>query len=168
MKPPASTARRVSPVLVAGLLVLWLLLNRSASLGHVVLGLVVASGVAWASSGLRPLQPKLRRAHLAVELLARVLRDIVRSNFNVARIVLGFRRGNGLRSGFVKIPLVLKDPHGLAVLAAIITSTPGTVWVGHDVEASILTLHVLDLAGEEALVAEVKGHYERLLREIFE
>jgi multicomponent K+:H+ antiporter subunit E len=165
---PVSTARRVSPVLVAGLLVLWLLLNRSASLGYVVLGLVMASGVAWASSGLRPLQPKLRRAHLAVELLARVLRDIVRSNFNVARIVLGFRRGNGLRSGFVRIPLVLKDPHGLAVLAAIITSTPGTVWVGHDVESSILTLHVLDLGGQEALVAEVKGHYERLLREIFE
>jgi multicomponent K+:H+ antiporter subunit E len=168
MKPVARTVRRLPPVLVVGLLVLWLMLNRSVSLGHVALGLLLGSGVAWASSGLRPLQPKLRRTYLAGALLAIVLRDIVRSNFNVARVVLEFRRGKELRSGFVKIPLLLKDPHGLAVLAGIVTATPGTVWVGHDVDTSVLTLHVLDLAGEDALIAEIKGHYERLLREIFE
>ena len=168
MKLGARPVRRLPPVLVVGLVVLWLLLNRSLSLGHVALGLVVAVGVAWASSGLRPLQPRLRRAHLAGELLLRVLRDIVRSNFNVARVVLRFRRGKELEAGFVEIPLVLKDPHGLAVLAGIITATPGTVWVGHDVETSVVTLHVLDLKGQDALIAEVKGHYERLLQEIFE
>ena len=168
MKLGVRPVRRLPPVLVVGLVVLWLLLNHSLSLGHVALGLVVAVGVAWASSGLRPLQPRLRRAHLAGELLLRVLRDIVRSNFNVARIVLRFRPGMELQAGFVEIPLVLKDPHGLAVLAGIITATPGTVWVGHDVGTSALTLHVLDLAGQDALIAEVKGHYERLLVEIFE
>ena len=168
MKPVAGTVRRLPPVLVVSLIVLWLLLNRSFSLGHVALGTVLALGVAWASSALRPLQPKLRRAHLGAVLLAIVLRDIVRSNFNVARVVLRFRRGKELEAGFVEIPLVLKDPHGLAVLAGIITATPGTVWVGHDVETSVVTLHVLDLKGQDALIAEVKGHYERLLREIFE
>jgi multicomponent K+:H+ antiporter subunit E len=168
MKPAAGTVRRLPPMLVCGLFVLWLLLNRSLSPGHVALGLVLALGVAWATSGLRPLQPKLRRTYLAGVLLAVVLRDIVRSNFNVARILLGLRRGKDLRSGFVRIPLVLKDPHGLAVLAAIITSTPGTVWVSHDVETSVLTLHVLDLADESTWIAWVKEPYERLLREIFE
>jgi multicomponent K+:H+ antiporter subunit E len=167
MKRAAGTMHRLPPVLVFGLLVLWLLLNRSWSLGHVALGLVLALGVAWATSGLRPLQPKLRRTYLAVVLLAVVLRDIVRSNFNVARVVLG-RRGRDVRPGFVKIPLELKDPHGLAVLATIVTSTPGTVWVGHDAETSVLTLHVLDLVDENAWVAFIKEPYERLLREIFE
>ena len=137
--------RRLPPVLVFGLLVMWLLLNQSVSLGHVALGLLLALGVAWATSGLRPLQPKLRRTYLAGVLLAVVLRDIVRSNFDVARIVLGLLRDQEVRSGFVEIPLDLTDPHGLAVLAAIVTSTPGTVWVGHDVETNVLTLHVLDL-----------------------
>lgn len=167
MKHAAGTMRRLPPVLVFGLLVLWLLLNRTLSLGHVLLGLVLALAVAWATSGLRPLQPKLRRTHLAVVLLAVVLRDIVRSNFNVARVVLG-RRSKDVRSGFVKIPLELKDPHGLAVLAAIVTSTPGTVWVDHDSATSVLTLHVLDLVDESAWVAFVKESYERLLQEIFE
>jgi multicomponent K+:H+ antiporter subunit E len=68
----------------------------------------------------------------------------------------------------VKIPLALKDPHGLAVLAAVVTSTPGTVWVGHDAEANVLTLHVLDLIDEATWVAFIKEPYERLLQEIFE
>jgi len=168
MRPVAGTVRRLPPVLVFGLFVLWLLLNRSVSLGHIALGLILAFGVAWASSGLRPLQPKLRRTYLAGVLLAVVLRDIVRSNLNVARVVLGFRRGKELHSGFVKIPLALKDPHGLAVLAGIVTSTPGTVWVSHDPQTSVLTLHVLDLDDEDAWIAWVKEPYERLLREIFE
>ena len=168
MKPAAGTVRRLPPVLVVGLLALWLLLNRSMSLETVVLGLVVSLGVAWASSGLRPLQPTLRRTYLAGVLLAFVLRDIVRSNFNVARVVLGWRRGTELKSGFVKVPLALKEPHGLAVLAGIVTSTPGTVWVSHDAEASELTLHVLDLTDEAAWIAWVKEPYERLLLEIFE
>jgi multicomponent K+:H+ antiporter subunit E len=168
VRPAAGPARRLPPVLVVALALLWLLLNRSLSLGHMALGLLLAAGVAWASSGLRPLQPKLRRTYLAGELLAIVLRDILRSNVNVARIVLTYRRDRELESGFVKIPLALKDPHALAVLAGIVTSTPGTVWVDHDLESSVLTLHMLDLAREKAFVTEVKGHYERLLREIFE
>ena len=168
MRSAGSAMRRLPPVLVASLLALWLLLNRPVSLGNVALGLVLALGVAWASSGLRPLQPKLRLTYLAGVLLAVVLRDIVRSNFNVARAVLGLRRGKELKSGFVKVPLALTDPHGLAVLAGIVTSTPGTVWVSHDVETSELTLHVLDLADEDAWIAWVKEPYERLLLEIFE
>jgi multicomponent K+:H+ antiporter subunit E len=155
-------------VLTGSLLALWLLLNTSVSIGHIMLGLVLAIGMVWAGSVLRPLQPKLRRAHLAGVLLVVVLRDIVRSNFGVARIVLGLVRGREVRSGFLKVPLTLTDPHGLAVLAGIVTATPGTVWVDHDVETSTLTLHVLDLRDEDVWIAWVKDPYERLLREIFE
>ena len=168
MSAGPGASRRVPPVLVGGLLALWLLLNASLSIGQAVLGLVLAIGVAWASFVLRPLQPKLRRGYLAGALLFAVLRDIVRSNFNVARIVLGLARGRAVRAGFVKIPLTLKDPHGLAVLACIVTSTPGTVWVDLDLKTSTLTLHVLDLRDEAVWIAWIKDPYERLLREIFE
>jgi multicomponent K+:H+ antiporter subunit E len=167
MRAPRVT-RRWPPVLVVALVVLWLMLNASLSFGHVVLGAVLALAVAWASSGLRPLQPKLRRGYVALVLLAVVLRDIVRSNFAVARIVLGSLRGRNVHSGFVKIPLELEDPHGLAVLAGIVTSTPGTVWVDHDVATSTLTLHVLDLVDDSTWIRWIKDRYERRLREIFE
>jgi len=158
-------ARSVPPVLTGTLLVMWLLLNDSLSLGHIVLGLLFAVALAWSSGALRPLTPRIRQAHLVLVLLGLVLRDIVRSNIAVARIVLG---GREVHSGFVKIPLDLADAHGLAVLAGIVTATPGTVWVDHDAATSMLTLHVLDLKSETEWIDWIKGRYERLLMGIFE
>jgi multicomponent K+:H+ antiporter subunit E len=160
--------RRFPPVLIGVLLVMWLLLNQTLAVGQILLGLVLALAVAYASSVLRPVQPSIKRGYLALVLLAHVLRDIVRSNFGVARIVLGLVRDREVRAGFVKVPLELRDPHGLAVLAGIFTSTPGTVWVDHDLETNVLTLHVLDVRDEAEWIAWVKDPYERLLREIFE
>ena len=164
--------RRVPPVLTGALLVMWLLLNDSLSLGHVLLGLLFAVALAWSSGALRPLTPRIRQAHLALVLLAFVLRDIVRSpvrsNIGVARIVLGSSGGREVHSGFVRIPLDLTDPHGLAVLAGIVTATPGTVWVDHDEATSTLTLHVLDLKSETEWINWIKNRYEKLLMGIFE
>src|SRR3546814_10307572 len=84
-----------------------------------------------------------------------VLTDIVRSNVAVARIILGPRPTN-LTSGFVNIPLELRSPYGLATLAIIITSTPGTLWVSFDSAKGLLTVHVLDLLDEDAWIAIVK------------
>jgi multicomponent K+:H+ antiporter subunit E len=165
MKTATRNLRSVPPVLTGTLLVMWLLLNDSLSLGHVVLGLSFAVALAWSSSALRPLTPRIRQAHLALALLGFVLHDIVRSNLAVARIILG---GREVHSGFVKIPLDLTDPHGLAVLAGIVTATPGTVWVDHDVATRTLTLHVLDLKSETEWIDWIKGRYERLLMGIFE
>lgn len=169
MKPAApKAARRVPPVLTGALLIIWLLLNDTLALGHVVLGLLFAAALAWTSGVLRPLEPRIRRAHLAAVLLGFALCDIVRSNIGVARIVLGLAGGRPLHSGFVKIPLELTDPHGLAALAGILTATPGTVWVGHDSATSTLTLHVLDLQSEQAWIDWVKNRYESLLKGIFQ
>jgi multicomponent K+:H+ antiporter subunit E len=168
VKPAARDVTRGIPlVLTATLLVMWLLLNDTLSLGNILFGLLLAIVLAWSSGALRPWRPTIRCPHLALVLLGFALHDILRSNINVARIVL---RSNGreVRSGFVKIPLDLQDPHGLAVLACIVTSTPGTVWIDHDAAASVLTLHVLDLRDEAEWIDWVKNRYERLLRRIFE
>lgn len=165
MKP---TARKLPPVLIGVLTVMWLLLNQTLAPAQFALGLVLAIVLAWASWTLRPLQPRLRRGYVAVSLIFVVLKDIVRSNFAVARIVLGLVRDRQVRSGFLDVPLDLRDPHGLAVLAAIVTSTPGTVWVDLSADGSSLKLHVLDLQDEAAWIRLIKERYERPLRRIFE
>jgi multicomponent K+:H+ antiporter subunit E len=157
----------IPPVLTGALLLIWLLLNDTLSLGHVLLGLLFAVALAWASGVLRPVQPRLERPALVLKLLGFVLYDVVRSNVAVARIVLGLARRE-VRSGFVKVPLVLDDPHGLAVLAGIVTATPGTVWADHDVATSTLTLHVLDLQSEQEWIDWIKHRYEALLMRIFQ
>lgn len=169
MKPRAiGPRRRLPPVLIGGLVAMWLLLQQSLAIAEVLLGAAVAIALAAASSTLRPLQPRLRRAYLAAVLVLMVLKDVVRSNLGVARIVLGLVGRRDVRSGFVKIPLELRDPHGLAVLAAIVTSTPGTVWVDLEPATNTLTLHVLDLKDEAGWIDWIKNRYERPLRRIFE
>ena len=154
--------------LTIALVVMWLLLNQTLAFGQIVLGAVLAIALSWASRRLRPLQPRIKRLHLVPLLLVRVLRDIVRSNIAVARIVLGLVRDREVRSGFVDIPLELRDPHALAVLAGIVTSTPGTVWVGLAPDGSHVTLHVLDLRDDEEWIDWIKLRYERLLMALFE
>lgn len=160
--------REVSPALVVGLTVLWLMLNQTLAPGQILLGTALALVIAWAGSALRPLRASLRRPDLAVILLFVVLKEIIRSNLGVARIVLGLVRDRQVRSGFLQIPLDLTDPHGLAALAVIVTATPGTVWVGVSPDGAELTLHVLDLKDEAEWVAFIKDRFEKPLMRIFQ
>ncbi|HEX8664285.1 MAG TPA: Na+/H+ antiporter subunit E [Beijerinckiaceae bacterium] len=154
------------PLVSAGLLVLWLLLNTTMSVGHILIGCALALAGGWSLHALRPPKARIRRPGAILRLAARVFADIVRSNVAVARIVLGLG-GRERTSGFVDIPLDLRDPYGLAALACIITSTPGTLWVKHDPATGMLTIHVLDLIDESEWSRTIKGRYERLLLEIF-
>lgn len=161
-------ARYVSPVLVVALVAIWLLLNRTLAPGAIVLGLLLSIAFAWLGSSLRPLRARIRRVDCAAALIFVVLWDIVRSNVAVARIVLALPGQRVPKPGFLRIPLDLRDDHGLAALACIVTSTPGTVWAGLSPDRSALMLHILDLDDEQAWIQAIKRRYERPLMRIFE
>jgi multicomponent K+:H+ antiporter subunit E len=151
-------------MLAASLVLMWMLLN-AFSLGHFLLGIVVALIASRAVAALQIPKPRLRRWQLVPQLLGIVLYDILRSNIAVAGIIL---MGREHVSGFVAIPLDLRDRNGLAVLSCIVTSTPGTAWIEYAADSGILVIHVLDLVSEEEWVDLIKDRYESLLMEIFE
>jgi multicomponent K+:H+ antiporter subunit E len=155
------------PVLTAALLIMWLLLNESVAPGSLILGGVLALGASGALVALDPPKARFKRPRVALRLAWVVLVEIVRSNNAVARIILR-PRTQGRTSGFVRIPLDMRDPYGLAALACIVTATPGTLWVEYDSAGSTMLLHVLDLVDEEGWVRIIKDRYERRLMEIFE
>jgi multicomponent K+:H+ antiporter subunit E len=95
-----------------------------------------------------------------------VLWDIVVANVVVARLVLG--PPGRLRPAFIEIPLELEQPLPIALLASIITMTPGTVSSDLSDDRRRLLVHVLDAPDPPALVAQIKSRYERALKEIFE
>jgi multicomponent K+:H+ antiporter subunit E len=152
------------PLLTASLLAMWLLLN-GLSVGHVLLGTAIAVAASNVTAALRPARPRIRRWHLLPRLVMIVVVDIWRSNVAVARLIL--RPDHPRRmSGFVVVPLELRNPAGLAILACIVTSTPGTAWVQYDSESSRLLLHVLDLVDDAHWIELIKNRYERLLLEM--
>lgn len=158
----------ISPTGVLCLTILWLLLQQTLALEQILLGVLLAILFAWASSRLRPLPAHPRRFDVAAGLVLVVFWEIVRSNIAVARIVLGLVGNREVRSGFVEIPLALRDPYGLAALAVIITATPGTVWAGLSTDGERLTLHILDVGDEQHWIGYVKERFERPLMRIFE
>jgi len=149
------------------LLALWLVLNDSVAPGHLLLGGVLALAGVAAFRRLEPRAGRLKSRPLtAVVLILLLLEDIVRSNLAVARIVLGLGRA-GRKTGFLTLPLELRDARGLAVLACIVTATPGTSWARYDAARNAVTIHMLDLVDADAWIGEFKARYERRLLEIF-
>ena len=154
------------PMASAGVLIVWLLLNQSFSPGHFLLGSLAGLIGGWSLAVLEVPKARIPRVSAICHLFGLVVTDIVRSNIAVARIILGLQTRR-LTSGLVEIQLELRDPYGLAALACIITSTPGTLWVDFEEASGTLTIHVLDLVDKTEWVRTIKGRYERLLLEIF-
>ena len=157
-----------SPLLSASLLLMWLLLNQSVAPGHWLLG--AALGIV-APLLARPLQPhghaRIHRPLALFRLLWFSAIEIVRSCFNVSQIIL-LRRSADVNSQFIRVPLDLRSPHGLALLSCLINSTPGTVWVEIIPDSHELLLHVFDLHDEAWWVETIKTRYEQPIIEVFE
>ncbi|KRW97961.1 Na+/H+ antiporter subunit E [Paracoccus sp. PXZ] len=155
------------PLLSAALVVMWLFLT-AFTLGHLLLGTLIALGAGWSVEHLHPPKPVFRRWLAIPKLMAIVAVDILRSNITVARVLVLGPDHPKYHSGFVELTLRMRDPNAIAVLAIILTGTPGTAWIEFDQEESRLLLHVLDLRSDDDWQSLIRDRYETLLMEIFE
>jgi multicomponent K+:H+ antiporter subunit E len=153
------------PVASAAVFVLWLLLNNTVAPAHVALAAVLAFAVPLAVRPLLDAPTRVRSPGAALRLLLIVLKDIVTSNIVVAKLVLGPL--GRMRPGFIRVPLEVRHPYGISLLASIITMTPGTVSAQVDEDRREILVHVLNLDDPAALVADIKARYEAPLLEIF-
>lgn len=155
-----------TPLLSAVLFGVWMMLNESASTGNLLLGAGLALAVPLFTERFRPDKPRIKAWGTVTRLGLVVLRDIVMSNIEVARRVLGPE--SQIRPTFVWVPLSIRDPHGIVALAGIITMTPGTLSADLTEDRRHLLVHAFNCGDPDALVADIKARYEAPLREIFE
>lgn len=154
------------PALSAMLLIVWLLMANSITVGGVVLGAVLGVVLPKFTQPFWPDRPRIRFGRALLGYLAVVLFDIVVANFQVAFLVL-FRRDRDLRSGWLIIPLELTTPEAITVFAGTITLTPGTVSADVSADGRYLLVHALDVADVDAEIARMKSRYEARLRRVF-
>lgn len=156
-----------APLLSASLFAMWIVLNRSASPGTLLLAAIIGFGIPLLFAPLRPVPVRIRRPLVIARLIATVGIDVVRSNVQVGRACLRVRRPvpNG---SLIRIPLDMRDPNGLASLAMITTVIPGTVWSELAPDRESMLLHVFELPPHGEFEAWYKARYERPLMEIFE
>lgn len=161
---PGWFAHPVQSALVAAT---WLLLQQSAAVPQLITAAVLALLLPRLLHGFtgRPVRPKAWGT--ALRLFFVVLRDIIVSNLTVARLVLS--PWAKPQPAWVPVPLDIRDPRAVTLLATIITTTPGTVSCMIDEAGHQILVHALDgSAGAAAIAADIKARYEAPLKEIFE
>ena len=148
------------------LLIVWLMINSSISLGHILLGIFLGIVIPLLCAPLRVPQPTVKRSFKAVSYILIVLKDIIVANIEVALLVIGpLRRIN---PGFVAVPLDLTDALPITILASTVTMTPGTVSGELSKDKKWLYVHVLDMPDSEQEVIDlIKQRYESRVKEIF-
>jgi multicomponent K+:H+ antiporter subunit E len=155
------------PHLSALLALVWVLLANDISAGTVLFGAALGITVPLVTSVYWSRRPRIGAPLIVIEYGLIVLWDIIVANIQVAYLIL-FRRGDRLRSGFVTVPLDVRTPEAIAVLAGTITMTPGTVSADLSADGRALLVHCLETDDPAGIVAEIKDRYERRLMRIFE
>ena len=156
------------PLVSLALCALWLLLNQAFDVASILLGALLGIALPLLLRRLQPLgYPRLRAPLTFIRLIGFALVEIVRSCFNVCHIIL-FKDYRKVNSQFIRVPLTIRDPYGLAMLSCLINMTPGTVWVEILPERHELSLHVFDLHDEQWWIDTIQTRYERPLIDIFE
>lgn len=153
------------PILAGFLLLLWLVLQQSAGLGHILVGGIIAIAVSLAANAVIPERVIIRRPLKFIQLMVVAGLDIIRSNLAVMSVL--FHPRPNPTAGFIQMDLTLKNPFALAILACILTATPGSAWLEYDRARSTVLIHVFDLVDEKEWIETVKRRYETLLLEIF-
>lgn len=154
-----------APLLSVTVFVVWLLLVASVETAHMLLAAILAVVLPLIAQRLRKDTAHARRPGVAARLMLVVLWDIVLSNIEVARRILG--RESRMRPAFVWIPLDITNRYGISALAGIITMTPGTVSSELSPDQRHLLVHFLHLEDADAAIAHIKSRYEAPLREVF-
>lgn len=155
------------PLLTGLLTLVWLLLVNSFSLNSLLFGFLLGIVIPFLTRPYWPDRPELRHPLKIAEYILIAIWDIIVANVTVARIVL-FKRNADRHPAWICIPMALRSPEAITVLAGTITLTPGTVSADLSAEGHFLLVHCLDAPDPEAVRDEIKHRYERRLMEIFE
>lgn len=155
-----------SPRLSFHMLLIWLVVQMSVSLGNILLGGILAILIPMWTKRFWPDAPRVRNFPLFLRYTAVFLYDVLIANLHVAyQIVMPQSR---LKPRFIFIPLDIEHPFTITVLASTISLTPGTVSSHISADHKMLIVHALHCEDEAAMVQEIKDRYERPLMEIFE
>lgn len=144
----------------------WFGLVNQLKLGSVVMALVLATAIPLLTAPWWPNRPAVRDWPALVRYVFLVLWDIVIANIQVARIIL-FMPREAIQSRWIAVPIDLRSPEAITLLAGTITMTPGTLTADMSADARVLLIHSLHAPDPDAIRDDIKARYESRLKRIF-
>src|SRR6056297_983646 len=155
------------PLLSIALVLVWLGLVNTFTLGNLILGVVFGLVIPMLTAPYWPDRPRIGKPLRVIEYVLVVFWDIVVANVQVAWIIL-FRRNANIRSHWIVVPLELQSAEAITVLAGTITMTPGTVSATLAADGGCILVHCLDTDDPDAVRDEIKSRYERRPKEMLQ
>lgn len=154
------------PLLSLALVLVWLGLVNSFTLGNLILGTAFGLAIPMVTRAYWPDRPRIARPLKIAEYFLIVLWDIVVANVQVAAVIL-FRREKTIRSHWIPVPIELTSAEAITILAGTITMTPGTVSATLSADGSAILVHCLHTDDPDDVRDSIKSRYESRLKEIF-
>ncbi|WP_240232865.1 Na+/H+ antiporter subunit E [Devosia lacusdianchii] len=153
--------------MIALLALTWAAITGNFSGLNVLLGAAVGGAAALLLRHWFGGAPMLRKLRRALSLAVLFLYELNVSAVRVGLIVLTPDLRSALRPAIVAFPLTVKSDAEIALLANLITLTPGTLSVDVSDDRATLYVHVLNLASREQLIADIARGFERKVQEVF-
>jgi multicomponent Na+:H+ antiporter subunit E len=143
---------------------MWAALQGKINAANLVIGFLVSAALIYLFHRMffRPLY--FRKGVLGLTLALVFLKELIKSNIAVLRVVLNpWLR---VRSGVIAVPTELTNDVALTVLANMITLTPGTLTLDISPDRRYLYVHTLNLDDVEEVKQEIRQAFEVYLREL--
>lgn len=141
--------RRIQPVPLITLTVVWVMLWGNLSVANVLAGLLLGSLVLLAFPLPRLVTGVRVRFVPLVKLLVTFNVDLVKASVQVAWQV--FRDGSRARGVVFSVQLRGRDVLLMTLTAEMVALVPGTVVIDLDPDDGVLTVHALDVTDEEGV-----------------
>jgi multicomponent Na+:H+ antiporter subunit E len=141
----------------------WGAVTGSFTVLNLLFGFVIAAVALWLIREQYDTSAYVSRAGRVTSLILVFLKDLTISALRVAAIVL--KPWRSYQPGFIAFPLTTDRNAEIALLANMITLTPGTLSVDVSDDKSTLFIHCIDVPDTEALKVDIADGFERKIME---
>jgi multicomponent Na+:H+ antiporter subunit E len=145
--------------------VIWAAITGSASLQNLLFGFVLSTLALWVVRGEISAVGYLRRLGRILSLLRLFFKELMMSAWKVTVLVLS--PDMQVKPGIFAFPLTVDRDFEIALLANLITLTPGTLSVDVSPDRKTLFVHALDCSDVEANRLDIADGFERKILEAF-
>lgn len=155
----------VLSVLVLALM--WAAITDSFTMLNFLFGLAVAGGALFIMRNQIAGPKVFGRLGRVLALAALFFYELVLSAFRVAVLVIRPNLDAHLKPGIIAFPLSVETDIEIALLANLITLTPGTLSVDVSQDRKTLFVHALAVPDKESLVRDIAEGFEAKIHEVF-
>jgi multicomponent Na+:H+ antiporter subunit E len=142
----------------------WAALTGEFTPGNLAGGFVMGYVVLWLARGALGQSSYFVKVPQVIAFIGYFLWELVKANVRVAAEVL--TPGHQMRPAIVAIPLDLRSPLAITLLAQMITLTPGTLSLDVSSDRRVLYVHSMYVDDIDAFRRSIKDGFERRLLQV--